>query len=208
MQAKNTIWNRYTKIYDRLWVQRVSLAPTRAAVLKAIKSYLPVTTIDLSLLDMSCGTGQLLYDLRAQWPKAKLLGIEPSDLAEVAISKGFHVERKTIQEAHTICDQFHIVTCTHAFPYYPDQAKALALLSNLLLPQGLLLLAHAESASLYDWFMLKIVKLTTSKALYPSPTLMKAYLSNNDLNLDLVDRIRVNGPGIPTITLYVLRKKS
>ncbi len=201
-----SIWNRYVGIYDRLWVQKVSLAPTRRKVIHTLLGLFDGKE-DFSLLDISCGTGQLLSEVAEAMPNSKRLGVEPSDLGTLAARKGHSVLPYTIDALHKVPEQFDVITCTHAFPYYPDQVKALRLMSDRLRPGGILLLAHAETATLYDKLCLSLVKLTTSKAHYPTPATLKGWLAQTDVALTLLDRQRINGKGVPSITLYTARKQ-
>lgn len=204
-----TIWNAYEKVYDRLWVQRISLAPTRTSIIDYLAQHLePQVLNQMQVLDVSCGTGQLMSDLKANWPTINCMGLEPSTLGERAREKGHSVFKGTIDALETSFDAltYDLVTCTHAFPYYPDQPKALALLSQRLKPGGLLMVAHAETATPYDALMLLGVKLTTSKARYPRPRVFKTWLNRKEHGLVLLHKQRINAWGIPSITLYIARK--
>lgn len=193
-------WDSYAENYERLWVQKFSLKPTRTKLLKHLsKLQLP----SLDLMDMSCGTGQLLDDIQVSLPQIKALGVEPSMLGDVARKKGHSVINATIGTLD-LDQKFGCICCTHAFPYYEAPEQALANFSELLLEDGYLLIAHAETKSLYDRLMLCVVKLTTSKANYPKPDRMKLYLSEH---FNICETVQINAWYIPSITLYVARKK-
>lgn len=208
-----SVWNRYATTYDRLWVQRVSLGPTRKLVIQKLSQIFKQGE-PFSLLDMSCGTGQLLTDIATHFPSSQRLGIEPSALGTTAMQKGHQVMTLTIDAlikpnftpGFDSQAPFDAITCTHAFPYYPNQPGAILALSRHLKPGGHLLIAHAEAATLYDSLALSLVKLTTSKAHYPTPKSLKHMLAQPLANLTLLERIRINGPGVPSITLYLARK--
>ena len=107
-------------------------------------------------------------------------------------------------EALALDQKFGCICCTHAFPYYNAPEQALATFSEHLLDDGYLLIAHAETKSFYDRLMLCIVKLTTSKANYPKPDHMRRYLSTH---FNICETVQINAWYIPSITLYVARKK-
>ena len=192
-------WDLYENIYDRLWVQRVSLRPTRECIVDILKDLQLPTG---KLMDMSCGTGQLLDDIKTNLPHLDIKGVEPSRLGAVARQKGHVVDAKAITE-YAEEEKFGCICCTHAFPYYESPKMAIRKFSEHLLSGGYLLIAHAETKTLYDRLMLPIVKLTTSRAVYPTPKQMRHYL---EPEFQVRDIIRVNAWYVPSITLYVAQK--
>lgn len=194
------IWDGYKQIYDRLWVQKVSLGPTRVKVIDVLKQY---GTLEGELLDMSCGTGQLLSDIRVAFPNFELEGVEPSALGQVAMAKGHKVTVGTIEDTYLI-KLYDVVVCTHAFPYYDDPVHAIKQFSACLKPGGLLIIAHAHTENLYDRVVLALVKLTTSKATYPSADRMHGLLQ---ADFDYREQLQINPWYIPSIILHVAHKK-
>lgn len=163
------IWNFWSKHYENLWVQKISLGPTREAVVEKLTPHLES---GIRLLDVGCGTGQLLERLQDH-AKRQALTLE---LAGADASSGM-VERTREKMpttpvihgklgAFSTPEPFDIVTCTHALPYMGDLEEALAAFSQLLRPGGLLLLSQAARESLYDRIALSLVKLTTGPADY------------------------------------------
>ena len=195
-----TIWNRYQKIYDKLYVQRVSLKPTRDAVLHCTDT-LPHPP--QSILDIGCATGQLLAQLSGKYPDACCAGIEPSTMCFEASKRGLNVLNLPF-EAFQTEKKYDLIVCTHAFPYIENQPLALEKINHLLSDCGVLIIAHAESNTLYDRLALSVVKLTTSKAHYPSAKQMKQWL---DTYFNAPLRIRVNAKYIPSIALYKASKR-
>ncbi len=194
-----SIWNLYEKTYEKLWVQHISLRPTRKAVIRALSSlHLPENT----LLDMSCGTGQLLDDLKRDLPEIKCMGVEPSLMRRAAASKGHKILESNVEHFEST-EKFGCIVCTHAFPYFSDQQDAISRFSEHTLPGGYLIIAHAETKTIYDLLMLKIVKLTTSKANYPAPSKMKELL---EPYYKICDVVEINAWYVPSITMYVARK--
>ena len=160
------IWDFWAARYDRLWVQRVSLAPTRAALRAQLSSRPPGR-----LLDMGCGTGQLLAELlglggTTDW---EYTGIDASPAMIAAARRKFPAacfECADVMSYAAAPAVFDTVVCAHAFPYLPDQRAALARLAGWLQPGGRLLLAQACTETCYDRIVLAIVKRTTSPARY------------------------------------------
>ena len=52
------IWDFWATKYNRLWVQRYSLTPTREYLLKVVDINRP-----LKILDLGCGPGELIEEL-------------------------------------------------------------------------------------------------------------------------------------------------
>lgn len=194
-----SIWNLYEKTYEKLWVQHISLRPTRKAVIRVLSRLnLPENT----LLDMSCGTGQLLDDLKNELPELKCMGVEPSLMRRTAVSKGHMVIESDVESFKT-SEKFGCIVCTHAFPYFSDQNDAVSIFSEHTLPGGYLIIAHAETKTIYDGLMLMFVKLTTSKAKYPAPSKMIELL---EPYYKICDVVKINAWYVPSITMYVARK--
>lgn len=195
-----SVWNLYEKTYEKLWVQHISLRPTRKAVVSVLKRLnLPVN----SLLDMSCGTGQLLDDLRRELPEVESIGVEPSLMRRTAISKGHKILNSDV-ESFKSSVKYGCIVCTHAFPYFSDQREAISRFSEHTLPGGYLIIAHAQTKSIYDRLMLMIVKLTTSKASYPTHFEMVNYL---EPHYKVCEVVKINAWYVPSITLYIAQKR-
>ncbi|MCI5126308.1 MAG: class I SAM-dependent methyltransferase [Candidatus Electrothrix sp. AR5] len=186
------IWDFWAKYYDRLWLQRVSLQPTRALVCEKIMGFegnkettqdTPQEKLPLNILDMGCGTGQLYGDLVQALGKDRLqyVGIDHSGAMLEQAGKKFpeaaFFQRDVMDaEPDTESDQapFDVIVCSHSFPYYPDGEAALRNMAGMLRPGGLLLLSQACTNSVYDAVILKLTGLTTSKAVYHSSQHMTA----------------------------------
>lgn len=176
-----TIWDFWAERYERLWVQKYSLAPTRRAVLDELGGVLRQGQ-SYRILDIGCGTGQLLREIQAGFPDygLELNGLDISHrMIEVARGKssGIQYACGSVDEFAAEPGSFDIITCTHSFPYYPDKPGAIARFAALLKTDGRLYLAQASQNSFYDAFVMAFVKFTTSKAQYPSVKEMDTLLS-------------------------------
>src|SRR5450830_1589690 len=68
------IWDFYADRYDRLWVQRFVLAPSRRLILKTAGEL----STPKQILDVGCGIGELCRSMSRQYPSAEIIGIDPS----------------------------------------------------------------------------------------------------------------------------------
>ena len=183
------IWDFYADRYDRLWVQRFVLTPSRRLILK--------TTGELStpkqILDVGCGIGELCRSMSLQYPSAEIIGIDPSvkmiKRAEENFS-GNNIKYICGQPDSLPKDQkFDLIVSTNAFPYMPDKRKFLIDMKKLLKPNGRLLLLFANRNTLYDAFWLMLVKLTTSSAQYPSVSSTQKLLKDSGFEVGKTEPI-------------------
>ncbi len=166
------IWDFWSSKYERLWVQKYSLGPTRREIVSRL-DYLLADDRPVRILDMGCGTGQLVRDIRAAFPgrELELHGVDISQgmirEARMADPEGTY-EVYSMEGYHAEPGRYDFITCTHSLPYYENQARAVEKFHSWLKPGGYLLLANASTNSLYDALAMFFVKWTTSSASYPS----------------------------------------
>ena len=198
------IWDFWAPRYHRLWVQRVSLQPTRQAVLKTLSAI----GQSLDILDVGCGPGQLYGDIRQAGIKGNYLGIDASDgmIKQALISypqTAFRVE--AMEALREPVEAYDAVICLHALPYAGDPPEALRRMTQSLKPGGHLLIACAASLSRYDRFILRLVKLTTSPAVYPDFRTMNRYTAGLPLTEPVVTRL--TAWPMPALCLWHWRKE-
>lgn len=164
-----TLWNFWAQYYDRLWVQHVSLAPTRALITALIGDIL-LGKENIAILDMGCGTGQQYEDLSSAFGPEQLqyLGVDLSPhMIARAIEKYPKVHFQIADAANFQSDSnFDVIICSHSFPYYKNASETLARMASLLNPGGTLLLSQACKNNFFDKIVLTGVGLTTGPATY------------------------------------------
>jgi len=198
------IWDFWAPRYHRLWVQRVSLKPTRLAVMETISAI----DRNLAILDVGCGPGQLYGDIRQAGIRGHYLGIDASEGMITQARKtypkaAFRLEpMEALREA---ADAYDVVLCLHALPYAGDPPEALRRMAHSLKPGGHLLIACAASLSRYDRFILRLVKLTTSPAVYPDFRTMNRYTAGLPLTEPVVTRL--TAWPMPALCLWHWRKE-
>ena len=69
------VWEKLAHKYNRLWVQKYSLGPTRREILKIALPMLEENP-NLKILDIGCGTGQLIGEISSQYKELYYLGID------------------------------------------------------------------------------------------------------------------------------------
>jgi radical SAM superfamily enzyme YgiQ (UPF0313 family) len=167
-------WNFWAKRYERLWVQRYSLRPTRRQILSYLAAILDQERV-WRILDVGCGTGQTLREIREAFPtyRLELTGVDSSPAmicqAQKATPKEISLQVMDVEQLDALAHNYDVVICTHSFPYYPRQARALQRIGQRLQPGGHLLIGHASVVSEYDRWAMRLIKLTTGPAHYLSP---------------------------------------
>jgi ubiquinone/menaquinone biosynthesis C-methylase UbiE len=205
--SSRKIWDFWAKRYESLWVQKYSLGPTRRAVARFIGQKLQKDR-EYKILDIGCGTGQLLRDIKCNFNdyNIKFYGIDYSGqmIEEAKVRDGsLFLSIMDIKDLDKIKDKFDFVTCTHSFPYYEDQKKAIQDMRKLLKENGYLLLAQASQNSFYDGIAMFFVKFTTGMARYPS--VKKVYLMAEEFFcLEEIIRIREKFY-MPSIYFFAMR---
>lgn len=204
--SNSKLWDYWSKHYERLWVQKYSLKPTRKITIDLIKTY---NKESLDILDIGCGTGQLISDIRQNF-KNKSLNLKGLDYSKGMIEKArknidyADFILKDISDINSLDNKFDIITCTHSLPYYANQQKAISDMSNLLKKDGILIIACGSSNTVYDKFAFSLVKLTTGFAKYPSIKNLK-YMTKD--NLELLKIIKIKEKFfMPTIIVSLFKK--
>lgn len=204
MSAK--IWDFWADRYDRLWVQKHSLGPTREYILEELREVRKGRT---SLLDLGCGPGELLHEIGKRYPDLKLTGVDFSEkMLEVSRKRnsGACHELLDAMDIDRLDGRFDIITCTHSLPYYHDPKAVLHKLSRMMTMKGRLLIGFASGDSLFDRIMLSGVKLTTGKAYYPSDREFREMVKSefNVINMKVIKRAFY----MPRIAVYTLSIKT
>ena len=163
------IWDFWAKRYDRLWVQKKSLRPTREYVKDIIrKEWMEGAR---SLLDLGCGPGELIRTVRQELRDMAITGVDFSE-GMLQVSKRTNPDSRHIlmdaEDLDGLNEDYDLITCTHSLPYYRNKGKVITRIADRLKPGGKLIIAFASGDSNYDRIALSLVKLTTGPAGYPS----------------------------------------
>ncbi len=201
-------WEKLARRYNRLWVQKYSLGPTRREVLKLVLPRLQADA-SLKLFEAGCGTGQLIHEIAGQYPQIHYLGIDAAhNMIDIA-RKNVKGQKLLFQvcpvEDFVGTEKYDIIICTHAFPYFPDKEGVLCKFADLCRPGATVIIASSSTNSLKDLIINFFLKATTSRARYLSVKEMKVLFGNAGLSLKEVKIIREK-KYMPTIALFHLEK--
>ena len=133
-------FNRWSRRYDRSWIQRFAL-PVHRDMLNVAGAMVPAPAV---ILDVGCGTGRLLMKAAERWPRASLTGVDPSDgMVEIARRQvqgaGIYLgNAESLPVADTSVD---IVFSSISFHHWTDQAKGVGEIARVLRPGGCLCIA-------------------------------------------------------------------
>ena len=198
------VWEKLAHKYNNLWVQKYSLGPTRREVKKIVLPLLEKNK-ELKILDIGCGTGQLIKEISDHSNKVNYLGIDVAEnMIEVAKknNKGKNVKFKTSSiesfENNEKCD---IIICTHAFPYFPNKQEMIKKMAGLCNKKGQVIIVNSSTNSLKDLIINFFLKATTSKAKYLSIDEMKKLFKSAKLKVKKIEVIRERFY-MPTIALF------
>jgi ubiquinone/menaquinone biosynthesis C-methylase UbiE len=199
------IWNFWADKYDKLWVQKYSLRPTRNYIISSLADI--INDKKIKILDLGCGPGELISELTDNYNNIEITGIDFSEkmleISKKRNSSANHIKMDAA-ELSKLNGKYDIIICTHSLPYYKEPRKVFEELYNLLNSGGRILVGFASGDSFYDKLILSMVKLTTGKANYPSDIKFRQLISPcfNVVNLKII-REKIF---MPRIAVYTLKK--
>ena len=203
------IWDFWANKYEKLWVQKYSLSPTRRDIIKEIKKIVELNKA-YNVLDMGSGTGQLIVDMQREFEdyNIKYTGVDiSSKMIDIAKSNDSLTTyyNCSVEDFSMENKYFDIIICSHSFPYYPNKAGVIMKFYSLLKDTGSIFLAQASANSTYDNIAMFFVKFTTSSAKYLSALKIQTIIKDRFVLLK-THKIKEKGY-MPTICLFVLKKE-
>ena len=139
-------FNRWSRTYDRSWIQHFAV-PVHRDMLDVAANTLSAPK---SILDIGCGTGQLLIKAAARWPSAILTGVDPAEgMVEIARSQaqGATIHLGDAESLPLADSSVDVVFSSISFHHWPDQPKALREIARVLRPTGCLCIADMTMPS-------------------------------------------------------------
>lgn len=168
----------------------------------------------ISIIDIGCGTGQLLDNISNQNIYCELTGIDKSK------EMIRHAKAKNIK-ADLICmdilsddysdtvtkmtqNKYDIAICCHSFPYYPDKPFAMSKIYSIIKDGGYAIFVQASINNIYDKFVMSVIEKTAEKADYLSGEEFMKLLSGK---FEVKSRFNIREKiFMPSICGFVLRK--
>jgi len=170
---KSRVWDKLAAKYDRLWVQKYLLGPTRTKIASLLSERFGGR--GFALLDAGCATGQLLHEIKNRQEGVLLFGIDKS-------GEMIRRAKERAPRANLFCadldsrdltsyiseNSLDAITCCHSFPYYRDKKAVLANLKKVLKDDGVMIFAQASINNMYDRLVMAAVEKTAEPAEYLS----------------------------------------
>lgn len=193
-------FDRWSSHYDRSILQRLFFGPVQEATIS--EAAIDARSIEM-VLDVGCGTGQLLRRMVEQCPDAELVGVDAAPgmvkQAQAARPDGKHmdfvngsVEKLPFPDAH-----FDLVLTTLSFHHWSDQQKGLHEIRRVLRGGGLFVLTDILTARWLRWILAR----RPSEGRFNSPVVLDRMLE--DQNLRTIRRASV--PWRPQIKITLAR---
>ena len=203
------IWDFWADKYDRLWVQKYSLKPTRDHIVIVLSDYKNKfkNNEELKVLDLGCGPGELIRDLGREFVNIDVTGIDFSEKM-IEISKKRNPRAKhlimDVSDLNILDEDYDVIISTHSIPYYKEPEEVFKNLYRLLKDDGRIFAAFASGNGIYDKFILSFVKLTTGRAKYPSDKEFRSIIAPffKVENLEIIRKKFF----MPRIAVYTLKK--
>ena len=203
------VWDFWSKYYDRLWVQQLSLRPTRLAI-RNIVNFIQKNMYPEGkkyFLDIGCGTGQLLDEVRRRFSIFKYIGVDISaKMLQRAKQKGLEVILSDAQNNLPFQEEsFFLITSTHAIPYLKDVEAFFKQVNSLLVSGGYFIVACANTDTFWDRIVGMGIKLTVFHGRYHPSSDIERWGYRAGFSLKLKRKI----VGFPffSITIFVWKKE-
>lgn len=141
------MFDRWSDSYDRELLQRLTYRPLHDAVLSELKDHRLT-----SVLDLGCGTGQLLTRLARSLPDSNVVGLDYSQamLAKADVRTDSALVRGDAGALPFGPGSFDLITCTESFHWYVDQRSTVQQLERLLRPGGKLIIGSIAAFGSLD----------------------------------------------------------
>ena len=168
---RRRIWDFWSRFYDRLWVQAISLGPTRIAVRKLVEGICykeGLTSKEVvKILDIGCGTGQLLRDLKNKFKHFKIMGMDVSyQMLQQAQRKNGNVFLGDAEKLPLHKEAIDIAISTHAIPYVRDLETFFQKVKDSVKKDGYFIVACANKDTWWDYIVAFFIKLTVFFGIY------------------------------------------
>jgi ubiquinone/menaquinone biosynthesis C-methylase UbiE len=147
-------FDSWSRRYDRDLLQLIFFQPSHRMMLNQMAPE------DKRVLDIGCGTGQFAARVLEQCPAAQVWGL---DLSEGMLEHARQRLQAAGDRVHLVhgdsenlpfpANSFDVVTCSHSFHHYPNQARVVAEMHRVLAPGGKLMIIDGDRDGLWGRFI-------------------------------------------------------
>lgn len=129
------------KWFFDLWASTYDFAPFQFWMKKFHQPvFNEITNKEIKILDLSCGSGELLNELHKRCPNAKLYGVDISskmlEIARKKLPKNVKLQKMDVHKLKYPNNYFDFVVSTEALHHYYDQVKALQEMKRVVKNEG------------------------------------------------------------------------
>jgi ubiquinone/menaquinone biosynthesis C-methylase UbiE len=169
-------FDRWAVTYDRSWLSELVFCPSmRACHEEILRWQAERGDRTFRLLDVGCGTGNLLLSLAVDSQAEQLVGLDYSEemvrRVNAKIDPAVHFDRLRVVHGdaeHLPFEDasFDVVTCCNSFHHYPHQAAVIRGFHRVLRPGGLLLLIDGFRDNVVGWLVFDVAVAMVEKAVH------------------------------------------
>lgn len=121
----------------------------------SVPKYFPELPEKARILDLGCGTGKHLDQLKTKYPKADITGIDQSEdmlrLVNRSIFDSVEIKNELYSANSFSESEFHLILCSYSLSMMEDSEITLKAILKHLKPEGILLVVDFDSTP-YLWF--------------------------------------------------------
>lgn len=172
-------FNRWAASYDRSWFNELIFFPTiRACQAEIIRWQERRGPAPYRLLDVGCGTGNLLAGLAGDEHAQQLVGLDyAAEMVRAAREKFAGLDAgERLQMVHGDAEHlpfdaaaFDVLTCCHSFHHYPHQAAVVREFHRVLRPGGLLILCDGFRDNVIGWVIFDVFVALAERNVHHAP---------------------------------------
>ena len=161
-----THFDRWAGSYDRSWLNELVFFPSlRACREEIIRWQQQRGERPYRLLDVGCGTGNLLLTIAEDEQAEEIVGLDYSPemvrRAETKITHSPHAKRLRVMhgDAENLPREdssLDVATCCNSFHHYPHQAAVIREFHRVLRPGGLLILIDGFRDNVIGWIIFDV----------------------------------------------------
>jgi ubiquinone/menaquinone biosynthesis C-methylase UbiE len=210
-----THFDRWAVNYDRSWLSELVFNPSmRACHEEILRWQANRDSAAYRLLDVGCGTGNLLLSLAADPQAEELVGLDYSEemVRRVAAKIGAARIEATSAEPAKQSDRlrvvhgdaehlpfedasFDVVACCNSFHHYPHQGTVIRGFHRVLRPGGLLVLIDGFRDNVVGWLVFDVaVKLVEKAVHHASWSAVRAMLTESGFSAVAQRKLNVLAP--------------